>query len=84
MVRPEEIIKTKLLRGEIINKLYDMYGSATPIRAINKLLRYNSYYSDTDVRKAVEYLRGVRKEFIEVILDENDYWASFVLFPGRS
>ena len=72
------IAKAKELRGEIIRQLYERYGCPVPISSINTLLRYKNYHSKEDIKKALLYLSGAKKEFLQVVLDEKDYWASFV------
>ena len=72
------VAKAKELRGEIIRQLYDRYGCPVPISSVNALLRYKNYHSKEDIRKALLYLSGAKKEFVEVFLNEKDYGASFV------
>ena len=72
------IAKAKELRGEIIRRLYDLYGSPVQLSSLGTLLRYKSYNSREDIGKAVRYLSGAKKEYLEVDVNEKDYWASFV------
>jgi len=72
------IAKAKELRGEIIRQLYICYGTPTPISSINTLLRYKNYYSKDDIQKAIQYLAGAKKEFVEATADEPDGDVAFV------
>jgi len=73
-----KIAKIKELRGEIIRKLYDCYGAPVVISNINTMLSYKGYHQREDIKKALMYLSGVKKEFVEITINENDYWASFI------
>lgn len=73
-----EIAKAKELRGDIIERLYGLYGSKVSLGTLRNMLRYKSYFTESDVKKAIEYLSGAKKEFIEVNSDESEYWASMV------
>jgi len=73
-----DIPKAKSLRGEIVKNLYDLYDMPIPLNKISDLLRYKTFYNKDDIKKAVSYLAGAKKEFVEVKINEKDYWASFV------
>jgi hypothetical protein len=72
------ITKAKSLRGEIIRSLYDLYDMPIPLTKISDLLRYKTFYTKEDIQKAVSYLAGTKKEFVEIRINSKDYWASFV------
>lgn len=80
MVRLDKlkVARAKELRGEIICRLYAYYDKVTPVSSINALLRYRNYNSKEDIKKALHYLSGAKKEFIHVTINEDDYFASFV------
>lgn len=78
MAKEHEIIKAKELRGDIIERLYDVYGEDVALTTLRNILRYRGHNSDNDIEKAVKYLSGTKKEFIEVMLDEDNYWASLI------
>jgi len=72
------ISKTKSLRGDIIKNLYDIYDMPIPMNKVNGLLRYKNYYSNENIKKAITYLAGSKKEYLTIDTNEKDYWASFV------
>ena len=73
-----DISKAKSLRGEIVRHLYDLYDMPIPVTKINDLLRYKHFYTKDDIKRAVGYLAGAKKEFVEIEINDKDYWASFV------
>lgn len=73
-----EIARAKALRSDIIEKLYDFYGEPVSISTLRNLLRYKTYYSEKNITKAIDYLSGTDKEFVEVEPDENNYWDSLI------
>lgn len=73
-----EIIKAKELRGEIVKRLYDSYVDTNTLNSVRQMLRYKSYYTPDGIKKAVSYLSGKGKAFIEVALDKEEYWESLV------
>jgi len=73
-----DLAKAKELRGEIIKRLYDCYVDPVRIVSVNSLLRYKGYYSKDDIKRAINYLTGPKKEFIHVVYNEDDYWNSFI------
>lgn len=76
-----EIAKAKELRGDIIERLYSFFGEEVAIGTLRNLLRYKSYNSEKEITKAVDYLSGRGKEYIEVKRlgsDDGNYWDSIV------
>jgi len=72
------IVTSKALRGDIVKNLYNLYDTPIPLSKINDLLRYKTFYSKEDIKRAVGYLAGTKKEFIHIEVNEKDYWASFI------
>jgi len=72
------VAKAKSLRGDIIKNLYDLYDMPIPLNKIEDLLRYKSFYNKDEIKRAVSYLAGAKKEFVVVAVNDKDYWASFV------
>jgi len=73
-----DISKAKTLRGEIIKNLYDLYDEPIPLNRIMDLMRYKTFYDKRDIKRAIGYLSGIKKEFVQVEADDKEYWASFV------
>jgi len=72
------VVKAKALRGDIVKNLYEFSDMPIPMSKIEGLLRYKSFYSKDEIKKAVSYLAGAKKEFVTVDINESDYWASFI------
>lgn len=78
-----EIARAKALRSDIIEKLYDFYSEPVSISTLRNLLRYKTYNSEKNITRAIEYLSGEDKEFVEVELDENNYLNSLIRLKPR-
>jgi len=72
------VAKAKELRGEIIKNLYVCYDHPILISNIHNLLRYKNYNSKDDIKKAFQYLAGIKKEFIQITINEDNYMTSLV------
>jgi hypothetical protein len=42
------------------------------------MLRYKSYVTEQHIKQAVSYLAGDKKEYIEITLNDENYWDSIV------
>ena len=78
MERRLEIVQAKELRGAIIQCLYDFYGADTSLRTVKNQLKYNKYYTDKAITRAVRYLSGEDKNYIKIETEESDYWDSII------
>jgi hypothetical protein len=78
MTNKLNITKAKALRGDIVKSLYELYDTPIPLSKIDGLLRYKNFYGKDEIKKAVSYLSGAKKEFLEISTNQKDYWASFV------
>ncbi len=73
-----EIIRAKELRSAIIEMLYIRYGEDIRISYLKSLLRYKPHSNESNILKAIKYLSGVKKEYVEIIVDDNNYENSLV------
>lgn len=75
-----EIGKAKTLRGSIISKLYEFYGEDISLDVLKNVLRMSSFGYDIEkeIKKAIYYLGGTGKEYVKLILDEEDYMKSLI------
>lgn len=71
-----EIAQAKGLRGDIILTLYTVYPQVVSAATLRSMLRYKGINSDSDIRKALYYLKG--REYVAVD-EEDDYWESKLL-----
>ena len=74
------IANAKVLRGNIIEKLYSFYGEDITLATLKSVLRYSAYGSnlETDIKKAMYYLGGAKKEYVKLVLNEENYMDSKV------
>ena len=79
-VNQVEVSRAKCLRGNIISKLYEFYGEDITLDVLKRVLRISFYGYDVEkeIRKAIYYLGGVQKEYVKLVLNEEDYMASLI------
>lgn len=75
-----EISRAKILRGQIITKLYEFYGEDISLEVLKSVLRVSFYGYDIEkeIRKAIYYLGGTGKEYIKLVLNEENYMSSLI------
>lgn len=74
-----KITETKLLRGEVIRKLYLNYGTDIRITVLKNSLRTTlGFVTDEDIRKAIYYLGGEQKRYIHVEIDKENWMDSMI------
>lgn len=65
-----KILEIKMLRGEILKALFNVYPRGLKESTLKKAFIGN--YMNIDVERQLEYLRGPGKEYIIVTDDEED------------
>lgn len=80
-----EVSKAKTLRGNIISKLYEYYGEDITLDILKNVLRMSSFGYDIEkeIRKAIYYLGGVGKEYVKLVLNEENYMSSLIWLTPR-
>lgn len=80
-----EVSRAKDLRGNIIRKLYEFYGEDISLDVLKNVLHISRYGCDIEkeIRKAIYYLGGAGKEYVKLILDEDDYMKSLIWLTPR-
>lgn len=73
-----EAAKAKVLRGDIIEKLYTYYGNDIKIAVLKSALRANGFVDDAEIRKAIYYLGGEGKHFIHVEINKDNWMNSLI------
>ncbi len=73
-----EIAKAKILRGNIIEKLYACYGDDITVSSLKQVLAYKGYNSDQEIKKAVYYLAGAKKEYVKLVYNKENYMDSLI------
>lgn len=71
-----EIIKTKELRGNIIAALYINYGEDITLNVLKNTLPLSGFIKDSDIKNAIYYLGGKSKEYVKLVLDNDNYMQS--------
>ena len=78
-----KVAEAKLLRGAVISKLYDVYGTDIRIGALKNMLRPRGFVMDDEIRKAIFYLGGehgpekLRYTHVEV---NEDNWQDGIIW----
>ena len=70
--------QAKMLRGDIIEKLYLYYGQDIRINALKSALRVKGYVDDDEIKKAVYYLGGEEKRYIHVEVNNSSWLDSLI------
>ena len=73
-----EVAKAKLLRGNIISKLYDFYGDDITVATLKQVMSYGGYNSDKDIKRAIYYLTGPSKRYIKLVYNKYNYMDSLI------
>lgn len=73
-----ETAKAKTLRGDIIERLYASYGDDITVGNLKQVLSYKGYNSDKEIKKAVYYLTGAKKEYVKLVYNKDNYMDSLI------
>ncbi|MBQ8982695.1 MAG: hypothetical protein IJ079_03825 [Lachnospiraceae bacterium] len=75
-----EVNKAKELRGQIISRLYEYYGEDISLNVLKSVLRMSLFGTDItkEIKKAIYYLGGAGKEYVKLVLNEDDYMNSLI------
>ena len=73
-----DIIKTKQLRGHIIETLYRNYGEDINLAVLKAALPLSGLLTEAGIRSAIYYLGGKEKEFVHLVLNRNNYMDSLI------
>ena len=78
-----EIIKTKQLRGNILEALYHYYGEDISLSVLKSSLMLSGLLTDARLKSAIYYLGGKEKEYVHLELNKNDYMDSLIWLTPR-
>lgn len=67
----------KILRGNVIEILYQYYGTDISLAVLKQSLRVKGFTADDDLIRAFYYLAGDGKRYIHVEVKEQ-YWDSLI------
>lgn len=68
----------KVLRGDVIEKLYKNYGVDLRIAVLRNLLRTGGFVTEDELQKAIFYLGGEEKRYIHVEVNQENWLDSMI------
>lgn len=72
-MRRLEVADRKVLRGNVIERLYENYGEDLRIATLRNLLRTSGLVTEEELKKAIFYLGGEGKRYIHVTVNEDNW-----------
>lgn len=73
-----EIMERKVLRGNVVEILYDNYGVDLRIAVLKNLIRLNGLSTEKELQKAIFYLGGEGKRYVHVEVNEDNWLDSLI------
>lgn len=73
-----EVAEMKVLRGDVIEKLYMTYGTDIRIAALRNALRAKGLVPEETLKKCIFYLGGEGKRYIHVEVDQENWMDSMI------
>lgn len=73
-----EVMERKVLRGNVIEILYENYGVDLRIAILKNLIRLNGLSTEKELQKAVFYLGGEGKRYVHVEVNEDNWLDSLI------
>lgn len=80
---PFDIIKTKQLRGNMIEALYRYYGEDISLSVLKASMPLAGLIKDAEMKSAVYYLGGKEKEYVKLVLNKTNYMDSLIWLTPR-
>lgn len=73
-----EVAEMKVLRGDVIEKLYMTYGTDIRIAALRNALRSKGLIPEESLKKCIFYLGGEGKRYIHVEINQENWMDSMI------
>jgi len=73
-----EVAEAKILRGDVIEKLYMTYGTDIRIAALRNALRSKGLIPEESLKKCIFYLGGEGKRYIHVEVNKENWLDSMI------
>lgn len=73
-----EVAEMKILRGDVIEKLYMTYGRDIRIAALRNALRSKGLIPEDSLKKCIFYLGGEGKRYIHVEVNQENWMDSMI------
>lgn len=77
-VNAVEISERKVLRGDVIEKLYGTYGEDIRIAILKNLVRMGGLVTEAELQKAIFYLGGEGKRYVYVNVNKDNWLDSTI------
>lgn len=68
-----QVSERKVLRGDVIEKLYKNYGTDLRITVLRNLMRAGGFVTEDELQRAIFYLGGEEKRYIHVEVNEDNW-----------
>ena len=68
-----QVAERKVLRGDVIEKLYQNYGTDIMIAVLKNYLRIRGFVTEEELQKAIYYLGGEGKRYIHVEVNKDNW-----------
>lgn len=78
-----EVSERKVLRGNVIEKLYKNYGKDIRIAVLRNLLRVSGFVTEKELRRAIFYLGGEEKRYVHVEVNEENWLDGMIWLTPR-
>lgn len=78
-----QVSERKVLRGDVIEKLYSNYGKDIRIAVLKNFLRIGGFVTEDELQKAVFYLGGDEKRYIHVEVNSENWLDSLIWLTPR-
>ena len=72
------VAERKVLRGDVIEKLYANYGTDLRVAILKNLLRVKGFVAEDELQRAIFYLGGDGKRYIHVELNKENWLDSLI------
>lgn len=78
-----EVSERKVLRGDVIEKLYKNYGKDIRIAVLKNFLRTRGFVTEEELKRAVFYLGGEEKRYIHVEVNQDNWLDGLIWLTPR-
>ena len=68
-----QVSERKVLRGDVIERLYKNYGKDIRIAVLKNFLRVGGFVTEDEQQKAIFYLGGEEKRYIHVEVNQDNW-----------
>lgn len=73
-----QVAERKVLRGDVIEKLYKNYGTDLRVAVLKNFLRVKGFVTEDELQKAIFYLGGEGKRYVHVEVNKDNWLDSLI------